>query len=130
VTRHLKVLLRRRADVLQAAGALDELMETADAAGERDLYDDALALLDRPEMVDLQLMWAAQQLATGAVAPPDELAEQVRSAVRSGLPHLSYRKASDEAAAWKSWAWATDAAGQRLAQVMVRAWDLAAEDRR
>jgi hypothetical protein len=130
VTRHLKVLLRRRADVLQAAGALGELMESADAAGERDLYDDALALLDRPEMVELQLMWAAQQLATGAVIPPNELAEQVRTAVRSGLPRLSYRKASDETVAWKRWERATDAAGQRLARVMVRAWNLAAEDRR
>lgn len=129
VTRHLKVLLRRRADVLQAAGALGELMDSADAAGECGLYDDAQALLDRPEMFELQLMWAAQQLATGAVVPPDELAEEVRTAARSGLPRTSCREASDEAVAWKRWERVTDAAGQRLARVMVRAWNLAAEDR-
>jgi hypothetical protein len=128
--RQLRSFLGRRADVLQAAGALGELMDSAYEAGERGLYDAAQTLLDRPEMFPLRLMMVAQQLATGAVTPPPGLVEEAWIAVQAGLPTTSRREAARRVAAWRRWALLADGAGQRLARVMERAWQLAAEDRR
>jgi hypothetical protein len=129
--RRIREFLGRRADVLQAAGALGELMDSAYEAGEYGLYDAAQTLLDRPEMFQLRLMTVAQQLASGAVTPPAGLVEQAWIAVQTGLPRTSRREAARASAAWKQWALLADGAGQRLARVMVRAWQLAAaEDRK
>jgi dynamin family protein len=120
--------LAGRADVLKASGALGELMESAYAAGDASLYDDAQSMLDRPEMFPLQVIGMGQQLATGEVRPPAGLIEQAWITVQTGLPHSTRAEAARAAAEWRRWALLTDSAGQRLAHVMVRAWQLAAEE--
>jgi Dynamin family len=128
--RQLRRSLGGRADVLKAGGALGELMDGAHDAGESGLYDAAQAMLDRPEMFPLRLITVAQQLATGAVTPPAGLVEQAWIAVQTGLPPTQRAEAARAAAAWRHWALLTDSAGQRVARVMVRAWQLAVDEDR
>ncbi|TWF79788.1 dynamin family protein [Pseudonocardia hierapolitana] len=121
--------LGSRSDVLKASGALEELMESAYDAGDRSLYDAAQSMLDRPEMFPLKVIGMGRQLATGEVKPPAGLVEQAWITVQTGLPRTTKAEASRAAAEWKRWAELTDSAGQRLARVMVRAWQLAAESK-
>jgi hypothetical protein len=125
---HIRRSLAGRSDVLKASNALGELMESAYDAGDRSLYDDAQSLLDRPEMFQLQVIGMRQQLATGEVRPPAGLVEQAWITVQTGLPGSTRAEAARAAAEWRRWALLTDGAGQRLARVMVRAWQLAAEE--
>jgi hypothetical protein len=71
-----------------------------------------------------------QLLATGRVRPPAGLVEQAWEAVRTGLPGTTAADAARAAAGWRRWALLTDSAGRRVADVMVRAWQLAAEEGR
>jgi hypothetical protein len=119
--------LDSRSDVLKASGVLEELMDSAYDAGDRSLYDAAQSMLDRPEMFPLKVIGMGRQLATGEVKPPAGLIEQAWITVQTGLPRTTKAEAARAAAEWKQWAELTDGAGQRLARVMVRAWQLAAE---
>lgn len=122
--------LGSRSDALKAAGALEELVRAAFNAGDRSLYDDAGSMLDRPQMFPVRVIGMGQQLATGTVRPPAGLAEQAWTVVRTGLPRTTPAEAARAAAAWQRWALLTDGAGRRVADVMVRAWQLAAEEGR
>jgi hypothetical protein len=126
VAKRLNTALDRRADVLKAAAALDELRGLAREAGDRSIEDAAQTMLDRPEMFPLRVMEMAQLLAQGQVRPPRGLIEQAWITVQSGLPPTTRTQAQREAAAWRQWAMLTDGKGQQLARVMVRAWQLAA----
>ncbi|WP_214406935.1 dynamin family protein [Pseudonocardia lacus] len=128
VLTQVRQLLGSRADVLKAAGVLDDLVESAYLAGDRSLYDDARSMLDRPELFPVRMIAVARQLAAGEVRPPAGLVEQAWAAVRTGLPPTSRAEAARAAAEWKRWALLTDGAGQGLARAMVRAWQLAAEE--
>ena len=124
MTRQVRISLGSRADVLKADGALRALMDHAYAAGDRGIYDAAQTMLDRPEMFPLRVIDMAQQLATGAVTPPPGLVEQAWITVQTGLPRASRADAARAARAWREWALLTDSVGQRIARVMVRAWQL------
>ena len=127
VITHMRTALRGRTDALKAAGALGDLVDSAYRAGERALYDEAITMLERPAMLPVKLIDVAQQLAAGRVRPPARLRKQAWLAARNGgLPACSRTEAARAAGDWKSWAMLTDGAGQRVAQVMVRAWALAA----
>jgi hypothetical protein len=121
----LRHALGERADVLKAAGALDELITRARAAGDHSVHDRAQSLLDRKEMFPLRIMEMAQYLAHGRVRPPAGLAEEAWIAVTTGLDPASPREAARHAAAWREWAALTDSVGQWTARTMVRAWQLA-----
>ena len=126
VSRQLQVQLGSRADVLKAGAQLHLLLERADAAGERGIFDAAQGLLDRPEMFELQIFGLAKLLASGDVTLPPGLAEQAWILISTGLPVVSGAEAMRRAAEWREWAGLTDGAGRLVARVMVRAWQLAA----
>ncbi|QYN38298.1 dynamin family protein [Pseudonocardia sp. DSM 110487] len=122
--------LAGRSDALKAAGALDELVPAAYYAGDRALYEDANSMLDWPQMFPVKVIGMGQQLATGRVRPPAGLVDEAWRAVRTGLPGATSGEAARAAGEWKRWALLTDGAGRRMADVMVRAWQLAAEEGR
>jgi hypothetical protein len=124
MTARLDVALRRRADVLKAAGALERLLDCAREARERGLYAEAQRMLDLPEMFELRVLELAQQLAKGQVRPPKGLVEQAWITVQTGLPAATPAQAARAAAEWRDWAALSDGEGRRLARVMVRAWQL------
>jgi hypothetical protein len=121
----LRHAMGERADVLKAAGALDELITRARAAGDHSVHDRAQSLLDRKEMFPLRIMEMAQYLAHNRVRPPAGLAEEAWIAVTTGLDRVSAREAAQHAAAWREWSTLTDSVGQWVARTMVRAWQLA-----
>jgi Dynamin family len=125
MTARLRHALGERADVLKAAAALDELIARAREAGDHSVHDRAQTLLDRKEMFPLRIMEMAQYLANNRVRPPAGLAEEAWIAVTTGLPRVTPREAAIRAAAWREWAGLTDAVGQWVARIMVRAWQLA-----
>ena len=126
VITHVRTALRGRTDALKAASALGDLVDSA-YWSERALYDEAITTLERPAMLPVKLIDISQQIAMGQVRPPARLRVQVWLAARNGgLPACSPAEAARGAGEWKSWAMLVDAAGQQVAQVMVRAWALAA----
>jgi hypothetical protein len=126
VHRQLAASLSGHADLLKAAGALDELLSAAQLAGDTTLRDAAQQMLDEPTMFPLQVLEMAQSLAAGEVLLPPRLLDQVRCVVHTGLPPASPADADRAVGEWHMWAQLTDANGRRIAQVMVRAWQLAA----
>lgn len=137
VSRHLAASLYRRADVLKAARALEELVDGARQAGDRSLHDAAQQMLDQPGMFPLQVIEMAQLLATRHVVPPPRLQEQARDTITSWLndeprrrPRVSRADATRAVGDWRAWSQLTDLAGRKVAGVMVRAWQLAVEEPR
>jgi hypothetical protein len=126
VHRQLAVSLSGHADLLKAAGALDELLSAAHRAGDNKLRDAAQQMLDEPTMFPLQVLEMAQVLAAGEVLLPPRLLDQVRSVVQTGLPPASFADADRAVGEWHMWEQLTDSNGRRIARVMVRAWELAA----
>jgi hypothetical protein len=134
VRRHLNALLGRRADVLKAARALEDLIDSARRAGDRKLQDDAQRMFDRQEMFALRLIEMTRLLATNHVTLPDALQEQARRTVtfwltsEAGRPPRASRKEITQAVReWREWSQLADLAGRKVADVMVRAWQLAGE---
>jgi hypothetical protein len=130
VSAEIRSCLGVRSDALKAAGALEELARAARYAGDHPLYEDASSTLDWPQMFPVRVIGMGQLLATGRVRPPAGLVEQAWEAVRTGLPGTTAADAARAAAGWRRWALLTDSAGRRVADVMVRAWQLAAEEGR
>lgn len=137
VRRHLAASLDHRADVLKAASALEDLVDSARQAGDRRLHDAAQRMLDEPAMFPLQVIEMAQLLATRHVTPPTQLHEQARDTITSWLnhepgchPRVSPADAARAVRDWRAWAQLTDLAGRKVAGVMVRAWQLAVEESR
>jgi hypothetical protein len=127
VMTYLRTALRDRTDALKAASALGDLVDNAHRAGERALYDEAIIMLERPAMLPVKLIEVAQQVSAGRVRLPLRLRQQVWLAARNGgLPACSPAEAARATGDWRSWAMLADGAGQQVAQVMVRAWALAA----
>jgi len=127
----------RRADVLKAARALADLLDNARRAGDRDLYDAAERILDQPAMFPLQVIEMAQLLATRSIAPPPSLQKQAQEAISTWLTATSgHRRRPSRTEAmqavreWRAWQQLTDLAGRRVADVMVRAWQLSTEEAR
>lgn len=129
VKKRLHDALAARTDVLKAGAALQMLQAAAHRARDSAVYDRAEALLDQPAMFPLQLLKLSKALVSGDVRPPQGLIEQAWIAVQSGLRPGSASEASREAAQWRMWARTTDVRGQRFAQIMIRAWQLAARER-
>ena len=126
MTARLEFALGSRADVLKAARAVAQLMSNARHSGASDVYGAGQALLDRPEMFPLRVLEVARLLASGQVQPPAGLVEQAWIVVTSGVPAASPRDAAAAATAWREWMMLTDGEGQRVARIMIRAWQLAA----
>jgi hypothetical protein len=132
--RHMTALLSRRVQVLKAARALEDLTESARQASDSSLFNIAQQMLDKPEMFPLQVIEMSRLIATNHVKLPARLHEQTRLIVDSwfnGQSELLPRATSAEAVRavrdWRDWAQLTDLAGRKVAIVMVRAWQLAAE---
>jgi predicted GTPase len=125
--RALRIHLGERSDVLKAGAQLHTLMGRAQAAGDRGVYSAAQALLDRPEMFELQLFSLAKPLASGRVRPPAGLVEQAWIVLSTGLPAVTGQEAARRVREWREWSLLTDGEGQSFARVMVRAWQLAAQ---
>ena len=126
VHRQLRPSLGGHADLLKAAGALDELLHAARRAGDHRVHDAAQAMLDQPAMFPLQVVEMAQVLAAGDVMLPPRALDQVRVAVQTGLPPASRAEVDRAVGQWNNWEKLTDANGRRIARVMKRAWKLAA----
>ena len=126
VHRQLAISLGGHADLLKAAGALDELLLAARRAGDHQVHDAAQTMLDQPAMFPLQVVEMAQVLAAGDVMLPDRALDQVRVAVQTGLPPASRAEVERAIGQWNNWEKLTDANGRRIARVMKRAWRLAA----
>ena len=134
VRRQLNAVLGRRADVLKAARALDDLIDSARRAGDRKLQDDAQWMFDRQEMFPLRVIDMARLLATDHVTLPAALKEQARRMVTFWLtseagrpPRASRREITQAVGEWREWAQLADLAGRKVADVMVRAWQMAGE---
>jgi hypothetical protein len=69
----------------------------------------------------------AQALAAGEVMLPPQLRDQVRRAVQTGLSPATSAEAAREAGRWRAFEHVADADGRRIARVMVRAWQIAAD---
>ena len=69
----------------------------------------------------------AKVLAAGRVKPPPALADQAWILLSTGLPCVSGREAASRVREWREWAMLTNLDGQSVARVMVRAWQLAAQ---
>jgi len=127
ISNWLRFQLGSRASAMKARAHLQILLEKAQAAREPEFYDCAQALLDRPEMFELQVFRLAGRLAAGRVKPPPGLAEQIWILLSTGLPAVSGREAAQQASEWREWAMLADSESQSAARVMVRAWQLAAQ---
>jgi hypothetical protein len=123
----LRIHLGSRSDVMKSGAQLHVLLDEAQAGGERDIYNAAQELLDRPEMFELKVFGLAKMLASGRVRPPSVLADQAWILLSTGLPSVSGQEAANRAREWREWAMLTNLEGQSLARVMVRAWHLAAQ---
>jgi hypothetical protein len=123
----LRIQLGSRADVLKSGAQLNRLLDKAQAAGERDVFNAAQQLLDRPEMFELKVFGLATLLASGRVKPPAGLADQAWILLTTGLPRVSSDDAAVRAREWREWAMLTNLEGQKVARIMVRAWQLAAQ---
>jgi hypothetical protein len=121
----LRVQLGARSDILKAGAQLQILLEKARAARDREVFNAAQVLLDRPEMFELRLFGLAKQLASRRVEPPPDLAQQAWVLLSTGLPSATSREAGQRAAEWREWALLADGEGQSVARVMIRAWQLA-----
>jgi hypothetical protein len=137
VQRQLEASLGRRADVLKAARALEDLTKSARRAGDRKIYEAAQEVLDTREMFPLQMIDVARLLGTNRVALPNRLQGRAQETLMSWLtgestpsPRVTGGEAARAVRDWQDWAQVTDLAGRRVARVMVRAWQLAAEERR
>ncbi|WP_125727169.1 dynamin family protein [Kibdelosporangium aridum] len=130
MTARLEVALGGRADALKAAAALEELIELAYAAGDHTVYDQAQTLLDRPEMFPVRIVEMGQVLAQGRVRLPAGLAQQAWIVVTTGPSQLDASMAAREVAAWREWAALSDSSGRFIAWTMVRAWRLAAAEKK
>lgn len=126
MNRLLQIHLGERSDVLKAGAQLHILLGRAQAAGDRGIFSAAQALLDRPEMFELQLFGLAKQLASGRVRPPAGLVEQAWIVLSTGLPAVTGQEAARRVREWREWSLLTDGEGQSFARVMIRAWQLAA----
>ena len=123
----LQIHLGERSDVLKAGAQLHILQGRARAVGDHGVFSAAQALLDRPEMFELQLFALARQLASGRVRPPAGLVEQAWIVLSTGLPAVTGQEAARRVREWREWSLLTDGEGQSFARVMVRAWQLAAQ---
>jgi hypothetical protein len=119
--------LGSRSDVMKSGEQLNTLLSRAQAAGDRDVYNAAQELLDRPEMFELKVFRLAKLLASGRVKPPAMLADQAWVLLSTGLPGVSGLEAAMRVREWREWAMLTDGEGQSVMRVMVRAWQLAAQ---
>ena len=128
VHRQLETSLYEHADLLKAAGVLEELQQAAMAAGDDKVLDHAQRMLDEPAMFPLRVVEMAQVLAAGEVMLPPRLREQVRRAVQIGLSPATSAEAAREAGRWRAFEDVADADGRRIARVMVRAWQIAAHE--
>lgn len=128
MSRRLRIQLGSRSDVLRSGTQLNVLLDKAQAAGEWDIYNAVQDLLDRPEMFEHQVFGLTKLLASGRVEPPPELADQVWILRSMGLPHSSPVEAARWAGEWREWAVHTNLEGKSVARIMVRAWQLAAQD--
>jgi len=124
--RRLRVQLGSRSDVLKSGAQLNALLEKAQAANERRIYNSAQQLLDKPEMFPLKVFGLGKLLASGRVKPPSGLAEQAWILLSTGLPGVSGQEAASRASEWREWAMTANIEGQNVARVMVRAWHLRA----
>ena len=123
----LRIQLGERSDVLKAGTQLHILLGRAQAVGDRGVYSAAQALLDRPEMFELQLFSLAKQLASGRVRPPTGLVEQAWIVLSTGLPAVTGKEAARRVREWREWSLLTDNEGRSFARVMIQAWALAAQ---
>jgi Dynamin family len=137
VRRYIAASFDRRADVLKAARVLEDLLDEVRRAGDRDLHDVADRILDQRAMFPLRVIEMAQLLATRSSTPPPVLQEQAQQAISTWLtdPPGHRRRASRAEAIqavreWRAWQQLTDLAGRRVAEVMVRAWQLSTEEAR
>jgi len=137
VRRHIAASFDRRADVLKAARVLEDLLAEVRRAGDRDLHDAAERILDQRAMFPLQVIEMAQLLATRSITPPPALQEQAQQAISTWLTdqpgrrrRASRTEAMQAVREWRAWQQLTDLAGRRVAEVMVRAWQLSTEEAR
>jgi hypothetical protein len=123
----LLISVARRADVLKASTALHALSQAATMPGTTSwLGDRVQALSDSEVFFPVRVLTAAAWVASGRVCPPATLAAQVAAAAVGPLPGTDRAAAAEHAAAWRSWRMFADGPGQHTADVMVRAWQLAA----
>jgi hypothetical protein len=81
-------------------------------------------------MFPLRVIEMGRILAQGTVRPPSGLIEQAWITVQDGVPADAADHAREYIRRWREWGSLTDSAGRRVAQVMVRALQLASSDRR
>lgn len=136
----LDAVFRARADGIKAAAALASVTALAQASGrqaERQLVHDAIeVLLQKPETHQLRLLEAVTLVISGAVAMPDDLAEEVvrvggsaEVAEQLGLPGRPLAEltgyALERAGWWRSFAsFGATPAQSRVAHVVHRAYFL------
>jgi hypothetical protein len=136
----LNAVFRARADGIKAAAALASVTALAHAsgdAGERQRVHDAVeVLLARPEAHQLRLLEALTLVASGAVAMPEDLAEEVlrvgstpdlgeQLGMPGRPPHELTAYALERAGWWRSFAsFGATPAQSRVAHVVHRAYFL------
>jgi hypothetical protein len=117
----------RHADIQKAGAVLRVLGDAAGIEGGAAwLGEEAQALSDSEALFPVRTLTAAAWVASGRVRPPGALASEVAAAAAGALGSVDRSTAVERAGAWRSWKLFADGAGQHVADVMIRAWQLAA----
>ena len=123
----LRTTVVRQADIKKAGAALQVLGDAAGMTGGTAwLGDHVEALSDSEALFPVRTLTAAAWVASGQVRPPDLLAMEVATAAAGALGSVDRGTAAERAGAWRSWRLFADGAGRHVADVMIRAWQLAA----